>query len=70
MSLAPALPEVCYPESDGKPMADTDIHWRLMVYTWQVLEWLYRGQKVYFGSNMLMYYRPRAELDRRPHAAS
>jgi Uma2 family endonuclease len=49
-------PEIEYPESDGKPLAETDIHIDCILYLRGVLKWHYRGQKVYVGSNLLVYY--------------
>jgi Uma2 family endonuclease len=57
MSAVETLPELEYPESDGKPMAETDIHWRRMVLIRTLLEWRYRRQRVYVGSNLLVYYK-------------
>ena len=47
-----------YPESDGKPMAETPIHWRATVDAAQPLHEFYRDRSdVYVGSDMMMYYR-------------
>ena len=47
-----------YPESDGKPMAETPIHWRATVDATDPLHEFYRNRPdVYVGSDMLMYYR-------------
>ncbi len=56
MSLAQTLKEIEYPESDGRPMGETDVHWRWMVLIRNLLEWRYRGQRVYVGSDLLVYY--------------
>jgi Uma2 family endonuclease len=57
MSLVQSLPEIeLYPESDGKPMAETDVHLDCMIYIRAVLKWRYRGERVYVGSNLLVYY--------------
>src|SRR5439155_17048341 len=48
--------EIVYPESDGKPMAETDVHRDWMV---QVIQWLqafFTGQWVYVSGNLLLYY--------------
>lgn len=56
MSTAATLPEVEYPETDGKPMAETDVHLDCMIRVRNLLKWRYRGQRVYVGSNLLVYY--------------
>jgi Uma2 family endonuclease len=56
MSIAGTLPEVEYPESDGKPMAETDVHLDCMIRIRNLLRWRYRGERVYVGSNLLVYY--------------
>ena len=52
---APAPVE--YPESDGKPMAETPIHWRATVDVAHPLIDRYADREdVYVGSDMLMYW--------------
>jgi len=49
--------EPFYPESDGKPMAETDIHRDLMVDIILALRDFYRdAPDVYVSGNLLMYY--------------
>ena len=50
-------PVVDYPDSDGKPMAESDIHLRAMMDAILSLRdrYAHRGD-VYVGGNMLMYY--------------
>jgi len=45
-----------YPESDGKPMGETDWHidWTLRLR--DMLKYRYRDQRVYVGSDLLVYY--------------
>ena len=53
-SLAPSD----YPESDGKPMAETPVHWRATVDATDPLHEFYRQREdVYVGSDMMMYYQ-------------
>ena len=54
----PAVPsEADYPESDGRPMAETPWHWRVMVDATDPLREFFAGRPdVYVGSNMMMYY--------------
>jgi Uma2 family endonuclease len=55
-AIAPSRPAV-YPESDGKPMAETDLHFAEMVALRDALEDRYRGAaNVYVGGNSFLYY--------------
>ena len=45
-----------YPESDGKPMGETDDHREEMVRHIEVLQDFYSGQQVYVSGNLLVYY--------------
>jgi Uma2 family endonuclease len=46
-----------YPESDGKPMAETDVHRDQMVYLIEALKARYRERNdVYVAGNLLLYY--------------
>jgi Uma2 family endonuclease len=56
MSLGPAVIEIEYPESDGKPMGETDLHRKWMNRICDLLSCRYRGQRVYVTSNVLVYY--------------
>ena len=50
---------VIYPESDGKPMAETDIHRKLMTHLIEMLENHFRNRSdVYVSGNLLLYYEP------------
>jgi len=54
-AIAPA--EIDYPDSDGKPMAETDIHRELMVDAIHRLRARYSKRKdVYVSGNLLVYY--------------
>ena len=47
-----------YAESDGRPMAETPVHWRATVDATDPLHEFFRARDdVYVGSNMMMYYR-------------
>ena len=60
---APSPATVEYPESDGKPMAETPRHWHATVDATQPLKDRYRHRAdVFVGSDLMMYYeegRPR-----------
>lgn len=45
-----------YPESDGKPMGETDLHRDWMVRLLEVFRQRYAGQQVYIASDLLLYY--------------
>lgn len=51
-------PEIAYPTSDGKPMAETDVHRNVMAETIETLKTHFAGQPVYVSGNILLYYRP------------
>jgi Uma2 family endonuclease len=52
-----APPEIEYPESDGKPMAETDDHRDCMVDTIDRLRWRYRRKRVYVSGNLFVYFK-------------
>jgi Uma2 family endonuclease len=56
MSTAQTLLEIDYPESDGRPMGETDLHRLWMIRIYDLLSWRYRGQQVYVGSDLLVYF--------------
>jgi Uma2 family endonuclease len=49
--------EIEYPESDGKPMAETDLHRDWMFTIIKRLERFFAGQRVYVSGNLLIYYQ-------------
>ena len=55
---APTAGAELYPETDGKPMAASDDHRRLLILTLQVLETYFKERpEVYISGDILMYYR-------------
>jgi Uma2 family endonuclease len=57
--------KVDYPTSDGKPMAETDIHRKLMMDLIQTLEAYYQANPdVYVSGNLLLFYE---EGNKRKH---
>src|SRR5262249_17840869 len=56
MSLASPISEIEYPESDGKPMGETDLHryWMNRLYDLPIQRLC--GQPVYVGCDLLVYY--------------
>ena len=58
MSIANSVEQLEYPESDGQPMGETDTHRRWMIRIDELLSYRLRDQRVYVGSNLLVYYLP------------
>lgn len=56
MSLITTSTEVEYPESDGRPMGETDLHRDWMSRILEILRHRYRGQRVYLACDLLLYY--------------
>jgi Uma2 family endonuclease len=57
MTAIPFRQEVYYPESDGKPMGETEVHIREIIYVCQALdEHLRHVPDVYVGADLLLYY--------------
>jgi Uma2 family endonuclease len=56
MKVAESLIDIEYPESDGKPMGETDLHRYWMNRVYDLLSRRYRGQRVYVGCDLLVYY--------------
>lgn len=57
MSAIPLRQDIHYPESDGKPMGETEIHIREIIYLFEALDEHLRGvPEVYVGADMLLYY--------------
>ena len=55
---APAVAEVSYPESDGQPMAETDVHRDLMTDLILTLREYFRADPhVYISGNLFLYYQ-------------
>lgn len=51
-------PPIYYPESDGKPMAETDTHRKQMVYLIESLDDYFRDDpQVYVAGNLFLYYQ-------------
>jgi hypothetical protein len=50
-------PEVFYPESDGKPMAETELHRDLMLELIEAARWHFRNvPDLHVTGNLLVYY--------------
>ncbi len=56
MALIIRFESVNYPESDGKPMGETDEHCKEMFRQRELLECHFKSQDVYVSGNLLVYY--------------
>lgn len=55
--LTTAATQIYYPESDGKPMGETDVHIDALIYLREALRDHFRDNpRVYVAGNMLLYY--------------
>jgi Uma2 family endonuclease len=53
----PAPKEVVYPETDGKPLGETDFHIKAIFFLWNALRQFARQhEKLYVAADMLFYY--------------
>jgi Uma2 family endonuclease len=50
------IPTIKYPESDGKPMAETPLHMRVMWDMIQTLIGWFSSPRIYIWGNMFVYY--------------
>jgi Uma2 family endonuclease len=48
--------EIYYPDSDGKPMAESDLHREIMFDLIHRLQHHFAGQMIYVSGNLLLYY--------------
>jgi Uma2 family endonuclease len=57
LKSTPVVPkEIYYPETDGKPMAESDLHRERMYALIHLLQRYFAGQQVYVSGNLLIYY--------------
>jgi len=63
MSLASPITEIEYPESDGKPMGETDLHRYWMNRLYDLLSRRYARQQAYVGCDLLVYFTPGQVFD-------
>lgn len=56
MSRVQISADIEYPESDGEPMGETDLHIAWMFRLRDLLKHRYRNERVYVACNLLMYY--------------
>lgn len=56
-SVPTKAPVVQYPESDGKPMTETDLHARVLIYLRTALDFHFRNDpRIYVSGNLMLYY--------------
>lgn len=56
MSIANNKSEVIYPESDGRPVGETELHIDWIFRLRDILKTRYKGTQTYVGADMLVYY--------------
>ena len=56
MGLIRTITEVEYPESDGRPMGETDLHRHWMIRLLDILKHRYRNQQVYVACDLVVYF--------------
>jgi Uma2 family endonuclease len=55
--ITTTAPQIHYPESDGKPMGETDVHIDALIYLREALRDYFRDDpRMYVAGNMLLYY--------------
>ena len=55
--IRPPVTEVRYPESDGQPMAETDVHRKLLMdLDWTLRTFFRDAPQVYVAGNLLIYF--------------
>lgn len=53
----PVKPNINYPETDGQPMGESDVHINVILYLRQALRHLFRqAEQIYVAANMFLYY--------------
>lgn len=58
MAAIPLEKQIHYPESDGEPMAESELHLQEMVYVWEGLADRFEAEPdVFVGANMFLYFR-------------
>jgi Uma2 family endonuclease len=56
-TISTAVQPIHYPERDGKPMAETDVHIDVLIYLREALRDYFRNEpQMYVAGNMLFYY--------------
>jgi hypothetical protein len=56
MSLAEIQFQIEYPESDGQPIGETDVHIHWMIRLRDILKHRYRSARVYVAADLMLYY--------------
>jgi Uma2 family endonuclease len=56
MRIPASLHDIEYPESDGRPMGETDLHRDWIFRIIELMRQRYRGQRVYVSGDLLLYY--------------
>ena len=56
MNRSPSRSIARYPESDGQPMGETELHIEVMIRLWQQLRHHFQDQDAHVGADLLLYY--------------
>jgi Uma2 family endonuclease len=56
VQVRPATKEIFYPETDGKSMAESDLHRGVMFAIIRLLQRFFLGRRTYVSGNLLIYY--------------
>ena len=57
MTLMKSALQIEYPESDGEPLGETDLHIHWIIRLRDILKHRYRDQRVYVGADLMLYYQ-------------
>lgn len=56
MSTAERVRPIDYPESDGKPLGESDLHIHWIIRLRDILKHRYRDERVYVAADLILYY--------------
>ena len=66
VGLTEEFEDQLYPDSDGKPMGETDYHIASLVYLREAMQTFFRDVEIYVATNMFFYYEegnPKVQWD-------
>jgi Uma2 family endonuclease len=49
--------QIEYPESDGEPLGETDLHIHWIIRLRDILKYRHHGRRVYVGADLMLYYK-------------
>jgi Uma2 family endonuclease len=56
MSTTETILQIEYPESDGKPLGETDLHIDWIIRLRDILKFRYRRERVYVAADLILYF--------------